>query len=590
MTGVPLVFFPAVGPGAGIGHLTRGLSLLAAVGERGFLYLPQKARDEYRDLIGQLPPGKIISDVDRFPANTCAVFDSRETDPALFSAVSGRALAIGIDEGGQCRDCFPLLVDTLPLVGRKARPNARLLPFQPPGTALRPLRFPFTKILVTFGGEDRAGLSGILLEALLAGGWVSPASLTVISGPRFGERQWPEGVRVIRDCRNVPEVLEQFDLVFTHFGLTVYESLSRGVPVILLNPSQYHRRLARKAGFSEIGVRKVDRSKLKRLLGDRAGHERLIKTFRETFTQSEPLPDFVKSLQPAGALVCPVCSAPSGRALARFKLKSYFRCRICGTIRLVFWGAPKRYATDYFDAEYRAQYGKTYLEDFDHIRLLAAGRLENIWKLMRRRPALKSAEPMLLDVGAAYGPFLAAARERGLAAEGLEMSAGASAHVRDRLGIPCLTGDFLSPEIGVRLGEKTYDIITMWYVIEHFVPTGEALGRVNRLLRPGGIFAFSTPSGSGISFRKNRNLFLEKSPDDHFIVWSLHAARRVLRRYGFRVEKTLVTGHHPERFFARAPGGFLTRLALFASRLFGLGDTFEMYARKTRDFPGGHGR
>ncbi|MBN2353432.1 MAG: methyltransferase domain-containing protein [Spirochaetales bacterium] len=582
----PLVFSPAAGPGAGIGHLTRCLSLMDAVGERGFLCLDRRAyeeRPEIRAFVRGVPANRLLLSFDDLPSGACVVFDSRETDPSALAAVVGRALAAGLDEGGKARERFPVLFDTLPMLTSGIRPNADLFPLRPPTGGPRPFRFPFRKLLVAFGGEDRAGLSGRLLAALLAAARVQAGSVAAVEGPLFGPREWPAGVEVIRDCRDLPALLDRFDLVFTHYGLTAYECLSRGVPVVLFNPSSYHRRLALREGLPEIGVNRVDRAALKRLLDDPEEHERALEAFHARTAGRAVLADAIRSFKPAGSPVCPVCGGKGGRVLERFELKTYIRCPRCRTIRLIYWGPPKCYSDDYFEEEYRAQYGKTYLDDFAHIKAMGAARFARIEKWAA--PASGGAVSSLLDVGAAFGPFLAAAGERGYEAVGLEYSPAGAEYVRRELGIDCLSGDFLSEEIGVRLGEKRYDIITMWYVIEHFVPTGEALDRVRRLLKPGGLFALAIPSGSGVSFRKNRRRFLEQSPSDHFTIWTLSAARRALALHGFETLETVVTGHHPERFFAKPAGRFRIAAARLASRLFGMGDTFEIYARTTEDRP-----
>jgi predicted TPR repeat methyltransferase len=123
----------------------------------------------------------------------------------------------------------------------------------------------------------------------------------------------------------------------------------------------------------------------------------------------------------------------------------------------------------------------------------------------------------------------------------------------------------------------------MWYVIEHLARLREVLVKVNLLLKPGGLFAFSTPSAAGISFRKNRGLFLEKSPADHFTLWTARILRKALARFGFRVRKIRVTGHHPERFFPGAGKKPISIVLSLFSKVLRLGDTFEVYAVKERD-------
>ena len=62
----------------------------------------------------------------------------------------------------------------------------------------------------------------------------------------------------------------------------------------------------------------------------------------------------------------------------------------------------------------------------------------------------------------------------------------------------------------------------------------------------------------------------------------------MLKKYGFRVEKIVSTGHHPERFpnvikEKIKPNSIRYALYAASSRFFGLGDTFEVYCRKEYD-------
>jgi SAM-dependent methyltransferase len=127
-------------------------------------------------------------------------------------------------------------------------------------------------------------------------------------------------------------------------------------------------------------------------------------------------------------------------------------------------------------------------------------------------------------------------------------------------------------------------------VLEHLRDPREALTEIHRLLRPGGVLAFSTPSFSGISGRKSPLGFLENSPEDHWTVWDHRKLSQILERFGFEVKSIVITGHHPERFpvigkyLKRKANGVcrspLYRLFSGVSRVIGWGDTFEAYAVK----------
>jgi hypothetical protein len=79
--------------------------------------------------------------------------------------------------------------------------------------------------------------------------------------------------------------------------------------------------------------------------------------------------------------------------------------------------------------------------------------------------------------------------------------------------------------------------------------------------------------------------FLERSPADHITIWSPAACKKALALSGFAMKKTVISGHHPERFplfgkFAKTKKSPLYWALLAISKLAKLGDTFEAYAQE----------
>jgi SAM-dependent methyltransferase len=254
---------------------------------------------------------------------------------------------------------------------------------------------------------------------------------------------------------------------------------------------------------------------------------------------------------------------------------------------------PVEYGRDYFFGFYQKQYGKTYLEDFPGLRAAGRERLKRIQALLPGESA--AGAPKLLDIGCAYGPFLVAAKEAGFSPLGIDPAEDAVRYIRETLKLEARQGFF--PETEIPVPKEGFDAVCLWYVIEHFREPRRALAEARRLLRPGGVLAFSTPSRSGVSGRKNQGAFLENSPADHWTLWSPRICRRVLKQAGFRLRRIHGTGHHPERFPLPGPltrrGGVLYGPLLLLSRIFRLGDTFEAYATALpggkRPAPGGDG-
>ncbi|MDR1894918.1 MAG: class I SAM-dependent methyltransferase [Spirochaetales bacterium] len=406
---------------------------------------------------------------------------------------------------------------------------------------------------------------------------------------------------------NLKDRLGEYDGVLCSFGLTAFEARRAGVPAILVSPSLYHHRLAKKGGFPRAGLGRFSFSAFLAALvkpkaspafeespdGKSPGGER-------SDEKSPELPDFLRGLLLAFPS-CPGCGASKGRGdpvIGRFPERTYHRCRRCGLVYVNLHRLPSGdYGSSYFEEDYRRQYGRTYLEDFPQLRRLARERLALIESLLRRE---KTSPPALLDIGCAYGAFLVEAARRGFKTGGVDMSPEAAAHVRGEWGIPVWAGPVEQWEPALALGTEgdspLFDVVASWYTLEHLKDPGDFLNRAVQWLKPGGILALSTPNLAGVSGRFRRRSFLLRNPADHYTLWTPRTARRLLAALGCPVRKVRITGHHPERFpllgsrlsrrgdqgGRKREGTLLYRGLLGLSRVFALGDTFEVYAVKEK--------
>ena len=172
--------------------------------------------------------------------------------------------------------------------------------------------------------------------------------------------------------------------------------------------------------------------------------------------------------------------------------------------------------------------------------------------------------------------------------------------MQNTLKFPAVCAAFPDFNPVTEFGVGQFEAVTMWYVIEHFRQLGPVLKAVSQILKKGGVFAFSTPSASGVSARFSPESFFANSPADHYTLWEPKRTKDILRQFGFKVEKIVSTGHHPERFPAlkgqkhsqeeagssgkKPSQGSLSYSSLYGlSRCFKLGDTFEVYCIKTED-------
>ncbi|MDR2536138.1 MAG: methyltransferase domain-containing protein [Treponema sp.] len=598
-----ILVVPALEKGRGGGHLVRSSALVRSLrSQNREAYLFAQTQQAFLLHTNNFDASWLISDENMLKSRSWdfIVLDCFQTPPDEFEGWAALAPLIGVDEGGMLRDNFDFLIDLLPLLPDFSVPNIlapSLLPLPLPQNRRtsffseqtdRPL-----KILVSFGAEDPAGLTIPVCRALVSSG---NAEITTLFG---GLNQLDpsmsglEGLRVLGVLPELREHLAEYDLVITHFGLTAFECIYARVPVLLVSPGEYHEKLAINAGFISAGIGPKSAEKLKelvynndflknlRVLGERLSNQYGLTEKRQSL--GELLGAYIPYVPP----VCPACGSQDRckhPVLARFPERTYRRCPDCGMAYMLRPSPPPiEYERDYFFDLYKKQYGKTYLEDFPNLIRNGKTRLAHIKGILQSRQT--GVVPQLLDIGCAYGPFLAAAKEEGFSPTGIDPAEDAVRYVREVLQIPGFRGFFPDTPLPDVLSAESFDAISLWYVIEHFENPGLVLQEIHRLLKSGGVLAFSTPSFSGVSRRTSLKGFLEKSPPDHWTIWEPRYTGAVLKKYGFTLKKIVISGHHPERFplvgtMMTRKQGFLYRFCLGISRWFGLGDTFEVYAVK----------
>ena len=92
----------------------------------------------------------------------------------------------------------------------------------------------------------------------------------------------------------------------------------------------------------------------------------------------------------------------------------------------------------------------------------------------------------LLDIGAGTGDFLLAAKNRGWEVQGTEPSSPAR-ELASNKGIPLNRENF-------RFDANTFDVITMWHVLEHVSDLQGQIRELERILRPGGLLIIAVPN------------------------------------------------------------------------------------------------
>lgn len=595
----PVLCVPCVRKGTGTGHLRRCLSIAEDIGAD--VYIPEDAGlEERKELISAsflngLTEKQIINQLPEKGEYSLIVTDAFTLDRDFALKLAQLAPVAAIDEGSLNGDLCDCLLDIIPSYGLQRPANITEPGFiiLPKNTRKTPAPASFSEIksiLITAGGEDPADLVVPAANAIAGHG----IKITAIKNdPEAINRILPEkrcDVSFVPPVQNLKEKLADYDVVITHYGFTAFEALAAGCGVILLGTTPLHVQLAQKYNFACIPADQITEDNMLQVF----------KNIQDIYPQSpvaskgekrKSLSDFVTSLSKGRRFNCPVCQMHHESFVdpiaSRTQLHTFRRCHNCGILYMSWTSIPEdtRYNTDYFFADYKKQYGKTYLEDFKQIKSQCVRRTSIVDYLYRGTH--KVVTPSVLDVGCAFGPYLDAANDSGWQVFGIDASSEAVDYVQNTLHYPASTAKFPAFDPQTSFGVKNFDAVTMWYVIEHFQNLDSVLRNVSKILKTGGIFAFSTPSASGVSGKFNMQKFFQNSPDDHYTLWEPGKAASILKRYGFRVEKIVSTGHHPERFPQLSgktkKSGIKWALYSGISHFFGLGDTFEVYCKKEKD-------
>lgn len=599
----PVLTVPCVRKGKGTGHLRRCLSVAFSIGAD--VYIPEgSGLEELSELVTDaknsgLESWQIIRELPKKGDYAMILTDAFALDRDMALKLSEAAPVCAIDEGSLNSDLCDFLIDIIPSYGisRSANvtdptfvtlpDNKRLVP--------RPTEFKEIKsILVTVGGEDPSDLVVPTCIALSkAFRKNSELKVTaIVQNVDEAKKRLPEKIRskvkFIEPVHNLREKLADFDVVISHYGFTAFEAVAAGCGVLLLGTTNLHVKLAQKYNFKCLGKDEINEGELLDAL-KKTQELYPDSPFTKEGAGKKNLGEFVNVLSKGRRFSCPVCQEHhetfTDFVEARTPLHTFRRCSNCGMIYMSWTldSEDTKYNEDYFFADYKKQYGKTYLDDFVQIKSQCVRRTSIVDSIYRKNN--RNVTPSVLDIGCAFGPYIDAANDSGWQVFGTDASKEAVDYVQNTLHYPAVVSKFPAFNPDAAFGVKAFDAVTMWYVIEHFQNLDAVLKGVSKILRKGGIFAFSTPSAQGVSGRFNTQSFFQNSPADHYTIWEPSTCANILKRYGFKVQKIVSTGHHPERFpkMNGKKSGVMFKVYSAASRFFSLGDTFEVYCVKEKE-------
>lgn len=239
-----------------------------------------------------------------------------------------------------------------------------------------------------------------------------------------------------------------------------------------------------------------------------------------------------------------------------------------------------RWYQSFYDENYRAPAERPVFHDepwYQRRRLsYFHARLKRVVRHLGETPA------SLLEIGAGDGLFLVAARQLGIAATGIEVSAPAREDAKRLHGVDIIAGDLLSSDMPLA---DRYDLVVLNHVLEHLLTPLDYLARIGTLLSPRGLLVFEIPQQfinpidlAYRALRIRRSLGVYTLHHPYF--YTVSSTRRLMDTAGFRIER-LTTWLPGQVFHVNKP--WVTKplqVVLWAAdRLAKRGHVIEVFAR-----------
>lgn len=216
---------------------------------------------------------------------------------------------------------------------------------------------------------------------------------------------------------------------------------------------------------------------------------------------------------------CNCCGSESLSLLYKLPKRDIIRCRNCN---LIFTDHGSINLTDYYDNKYSEKILNDFRMDIPHEayakRML--GKIEKLIKIGR-----------ILDIGSGSGHFLYAAARNNWQALGVEFSETSFKHSKEVLGLDVINADAENLE----LRNRSFDVITLWDVLEHMKDPTAILKKAHSLLNSDGLLCLETPNASSVYHIVLGRRWASFEEYSHLYFFKLKSLKIILEKIGFKI-------------------------------------------------------
>jgi len=220
---------------------------------------------------------------------------------------------------------------------------------------------------------------------------------------------------------------------------------------------------------------------------------------------------------------CPICGETSRSHWGNTNGYDILRCQNCG----LGITSPFPTPTDIKDSN----------ADIYRIESRGSLYLRKQWYFKRRYHSqlrrIKQHVPSgrLLDIGCNIGLFLNCAKEAGFEVEGIELNKESAEFGRNHFKLQIHS----TPLEEINFPEQSFDVITMYDVLEHIPDLHKALSTVKRILKPGGVLVVQSPNIESLMASLTVSNWCWLTPPDHLYHFTPQSMKRLITDHGFEL-------------------------------------------------------
>ncbi len=235
-------------------------------------------------------------------------------------------------------------------------------------------------------------------------------------------------------------------------------------------------------------------------------------------------------------LALSACNTHGRHILDSSERFDYYRCAQCDNVFVANIVADHHFQEKYYPQGYYDGSGKTSF--FTKCAELYYGRGVRIRERMIRKYAEPGAEKLsILDVGCGSGSFLELLNGGHYDKYGVDVNPEAIRLCRSK-GLTVFDGDIREEDFG----GKTFDVITLWHVLEHVSNPVGFMKRLGAIKKSNGIIVVSVPNTDSLGFRAGKEWWFHTDAPRHLFLPNAASMAKLVDSAGMQIVDTI----HPK--------------------------------------------